>query len=76
MEQALEAGVKIAGCTVHRVVAAVDSGDILAQAAVSVLPDDTATTLQARIHVQEHRIYPPAIASIIPELRRTPGQRE
>jgi phosphoribosylglycinamide formyltransferase 1 len=72
VEQALEAGVKISGCTVHRVVAAVDSGEIIAQAAVPVLPDDTAETLQARIHIQEHRIYPLAIAAIIPELRKIP----
>ena len=71
VEQALEAGVKIAGCSVHRVVAAVDSGEILAQAAVPVLPDDTPASLQDRIHFQEHRIYPPAIAAIIPEFRQT-----
>jgi phosphoribosylglycinamide formyltransferase-1 len=76
VEQALEAGVKISGCTVHRVVAAVDSGEIIAQAAVPVLPDDTAETLQARIHVQEHRIYPLAIAAIIPELRKMPDLDE
>jgi len=61
-EQAIAAGVKITGCTVHLVVPAVDSGPILMQAAVPVLPDDTAETLQARIQVQEHRIYPRAIA--------------
>ncbi|MEM9136267.1 MAG: phosphoribosylglycinamide formyltransferase [Cyanobacteria bacterium P01_F01_bin.42] len=73
VEQALESGVKITGCSVHRVVAAVDSGEILAQAAVPVLPNDTPETLQARIHLQEHRIYPQAIAAMIPELR--PNQR-
>jgi phosphoribosylglycinamide formyltransferase 1 len=62
VEQALAAGVKIAGCTVHYVIPAVDSGDILIQAAVPVLPNDTAATLQARIQVQEHRILPQAIA--------------
>ena len=70
VEQALEAGVKIAGCTVHRVVAAVDSGDIIAQAAVPVLKDDTAASLQERIHIQEHRIYPEAIAAIVPDFRK------
>lgn len=69
VEQALAAGVKIAGCSVHRVVAAVDSGEIIAQAAVPVLPDDTAATLQERIHLQEHRLYPQAITAIIPEFR-------
>ena len=62
VEQALAAGVKIAGCTVHRVIPEVDRGPILIQAAVPVLPDDTAETLHARIQTQEHRIYPLAIA--------------
>ncbi|MBD0364065.1 MAG: phosphoribosylglycinamide formyltransferase [Coleofasciculus sp. C3-bin4] len=62
VEQALAAGVKIAGCTVHLVRPEVDSGPILIQAAVPVLPDDTPETLQARIQVQEHRILPQAIA--------------
>lgn len=62
VEQAIEAGVKITGCTVHIVSLEVDSGPILLQAAVPVLPDDTKETLHARIQVQEHRILPPAIA--------------
>lgn len=62
VQQALAAGVKITGCTVHLVVPEVDSGKILMQAAVPVLPDDTVETLQNRIHVQEHVIYPQAIA--------------
>ena len=62
VEQALTAGVKIAGCTVHFVVPEVDSGRIIMQAAVPVLPDDTPATLQARIQVQEHCIFPQAIA--------------
>ncbi len=62
VEQALAAGVKIAGCTVHYVELVVDSGPIIMQAAVPVLPDDTAATLQARIQQQEHLIFPQAIA--------------
>lgn len=62
IEQALAAGVKITGCTVHLVAPEVDSGAILLQAAVPVLPDDTPETLHARIQVQEHRILPLAIA--------------
>lgn len=62
VQQALNAGVAIAGCTVHHVELAVDSGPIIMQAAVPVLPDDTETQLQARIQIQEHRIYPAAIA--------------
>ncbi len=62
VEQALAAGVKIAGCTVHYVELVVDSGPIIMQAAVPVLPEDTAATLQARIQQQEHLIFPQAIA--------------
>jgi phosphoribosylglycinamide formyltransferase-1 len=64
VEQALEAGVKIAGCTVHLVRPEIDSGPILLQAAVPVLPDDTSETLHARIQVQEHRILPLALAQL------------
>ncbi|TAE58417.1 MAG: phosphoribosylglycinamide formyltransferase [Nostocales cyanobacterium] len=64
VEQALTAGVKITGCTVHLVCLAVDSGPILMQAAVPILPDDTVETLHARIQLQEHRILPLAIASL------------
>ncbi|MEI6444739.1 MAG: phosphoribosylglycinamide formyltransferase [Nostocales cyanobacterium ELA583] len=62
VEQALVAKVKITGCTVHLVSLEVDSGEILIQAAVPVLPDDTSETLHARIQVQEHRILPMAIS--------------
>lgn len=62
VEQALAAGVAIAGCTVHQVVLEVDSGPILMQAAVPVFPDDTSESLHQRIHIQEHQIYPLAIA--------------
>jgi phosphoribosylglycinamide formyltransferase-1 len=62
VEQALAAKVKITGCTVHLVVPEVDAGPIIMQAAVPILRDDTPQTLQARIHRQEHVIYPKAIA--------------
>lgn len=62
IEQALAAGVKLTGCTVHLVRLEVDSGPILMQAVVPILPDDTAETLHQRVQVQEHRIYPMAIA--------------
>jgi phosphoribosylglycinamide formyltransferase 1 len=62
VEQALKAGVKVAGCTVHLVCLEVDSGPILMQAAVPILPDDTAQTLHDRIQIQEHKILPRAIA--------------
>lgn len=64
IEKALKAGVKITGCTVHLVELEVDSGPILMQAAVPILPDDTEETLHARIQVQEHRIIVGAIANI------------
>jgi phosphoribosylglycinamide formyltransferase-1 len=60
--QALDHGVRIAGCTVHFVDAAVDHGPIIAQAAVPVLADDTEESLSARILEQEHRLYPYALA--------------
>jgi phosphoribosylglycinamide formyltransferase-1 len=59
--RALQAGVKIAGCTVHFVRHETDSGPILAQAAVPVMPDDTPDSLAARVLEAEHRIYPRAL---------------
>lgn len=61
-QQALSAGVKITGCSVHIVELIVDSGPIIMQAAVPVLPGDDIDTLQARIQQQEHHIFPRAIA--------------
>jgi phosphoribosylglycinamide formyltransferase 1 len=57
-QQALDAGVRLSGCTVHFVIPDLDSGPIIAQAAVPVLAGDTADTLAARILRQEHRLYP------------------
>ncbi|HQS14480.1 phosphoribosylglycinamide formyltransferase [Reyranella sp.] len=56
--QALEAGVRVSGCTAHLVTPDLDSGPIIAQAAVPVLAGDTEETLAARILRQEHRLYP------------------
>jgi phosphoribosylglycinamide formyltransferase-1 len=61
-QRAIEAGCKVAGVTVHQVTTELDHGPILAQAAVPVLPDDTASTLAARVLAQEHLLYPRAIA--------------
>lgn len=58
---ALEAGVKLSGCTVHIVTADVDAGPIVAQAAVPVLEDDTVESLSARILAEEHRLLPMAL---------------
>jgi phosphoribosylglycinamide formyltransferase-1 len=62
VRQALAAGVRVSGCTVHVVDEGTDSGPIVIQAAVPVLEGDTEETLSARILVQEHRCYPRAIS--------------
>ncbi len=62
--QAVAKGVRVAGCTVHLVDAGVDTGPILAQAAVPVLPSDDAHALHARIQVHEHRLLPAVIDAI------------
>ena len=59
--QALDAGVKVHGCTVHFVTPELDHGPVVIQAAVPVLPGDDAATLEARVLAQEHRIYPRAV---------------
>ncbi len=59
--EALEAGVKMTGCTVHFVTEEVDAGPIIAQAAVPVLDGDTVETLSARILAEEHRLLPQAL---------------
>jgi phosphoribosylglycinamide formyltransferase 1 len=60
--RALEAGVRIHGCTVHFVTPTLDMGPIIVQAAVPVLPRDDETSLAGRVLEQEHRIYPQALA--------------
>jgi len=60
-QRAIDAGMRIAGCTVHFVTEGMDEGPIIAQAAVPVLTDDTAETLAARILTVEHRVYPEAL---------------
>lgn len=64
-QQAIDAGCRVAGATVHQVTAELDHGPILAQAVVPVLPGDTADTLAARVLTQEHIIYPRAIADLL-----------
>ncbi|MHA3770701.1 phosphoribosylglycinamide formyltransferase [Verrucomicrobiota bacterium sgz303538] len=68
-EQALTAGVPEAGCTVHWVDAGMDTGPIIAQRCVPVLPGDTAESLHARIQEQEHQLYPEVIASLAKQSR-------
>ena len=75
-EQALKAGVKFHGCTVHLVTAQVDHGPIVAQAAVPVLADDTPASLATRVLAQEHQLYPQAIRWFVQDrLTITPDGR-
>ena len=60
-ERAIEAGCKVAGCTVHFVTAELDHGPIVAQGVVPVLADDDADALAARVLAVEHQIYPQAV---------------
>ncbi len=63
--QALEYGVKVSGCTVHLVDEGLDSGPILLQEAVPVLPEDTEERLSQRILAAEHRLYPEAVRLLV-----------
>ena len=64
-QRAIDAGSKHAGSTIHFVTAELDSGPILVQAEVPILPTDTAESLAARVQTQEHLIYPQAIAQLL-----------
>ncbi len=75
-QRALEAGVKLHGCTIHLVTQQMDAGPILAQAAVPVLAGDTADELARRVLRQEHAIYPAALAAFaagLPPLAADPA---
>jgi phosphoribosylglycinamide formyltransferase-1 len=61
-KQALTAGVEKTGCTVHFVDGGMDTGEIISQCEVSILPGDTAETLHARIQDAEHRLFPEVIS--------------
>ncbi len=65
VEEALAAGVKVTGCTVHVATLEVDSGPILAQEVVHVLPGDTVATLHERIKEVERRLYPATIKEVL-----------
>jgi phosphoribosylglycinamide formyltransferase-1 len=69
-QRAIDAGDAEAGCTVHWVSAGVDEGEIIAQAAVPILPGDTADTLAARTLPEEHKLYPRALALACQHIRR------
>lgn len=72
---ALAHGVRVTGCTVHLVESEVDSGPIVAQAAVPVLDGDTRESLAARIHAAEHALYPEAVRRYVREPWRREGRR-
>jgi phosphoribosylglycinamide formyltransferase-1 len=72
-QRALEAGVKLHGCTVHFVTEALDHGPIIVQAAVPVLPDDTEASLAARVLAEEHRVLPAAVRWFLQGTLRADG---
>ena len=67
--QALEAGAKVTGCTVHYIDGGMDTGPIIAQAEVPVLENDTVESLHARIQMAEHALYPAVVAKLAGEAR-------
>lgn len=73
--QALAAGVRLSGCTVHFVTPELDSGPIIAQEAVPILPSDDEDTLAARILKAEHRLYPAALALVAQGRAKLEGSR-
>ncbi len=74
-EQALDYGVKVAGCTVHFVDENLDSGPIVAQDVVPVRKTDTASSLSARILEREHLLYPESLGRLFTEEWRIEGRR-
>jgi len=75
VEQALEHGVKIAGCTVHLVTDDLDAGPILLQRCVEVRDDDDVASLHARIREQEHRLLPMAVRAFAEDRLQIEGRR-
>ena len=73
--RALEAGVKLHGCTTHFVTPGMDEGPIIRQAAVPVLDDDTEASLGARVLAEEHRIYPETLRLLASGALRIEGHR-
>ena len=73
--QAIEKGVKVTGCTVHFVDEGTDTGPIVAQAAVPVLPTDDEAALSARIQVEEHRLFPLVVRAVAEGRVKLDGRR-
>jgi phosphoribosylglycinamide formyltransferase-1 len=74
-ERALRDGVQITGCTVHFIRVEMDAGPIVAQAAVPVMPDDTAESLSARVLEAEHKLYPHALRLVAAGIVRVEAER-
>jgi phosphoribosylglycinamide formyltransferase-1 len=74
-QQALTHGIKVSGATVHLVTGELDNGPIVAQSSVPVLDDDTRDTLAARILIEEHKLYPEAIRTMLDGGWRVEGRR-
>ncbi|MDM7851579.1 phosphoribosylglycinamide formyltransferase [Pseudochrobactrum kiredjianiae] len=68
-QRALDAGMKLAGCTVHLVTEGMDEGPILAQGAVAIHNSDTADTLAARVLIAEHQLYPLALHNFAADMK-------
>ena len=75
VREALEAGVEVTGCTVHVATLEVDTGPVLAQETVPVLPGDTEEALHERIKEVERRLYPQTIRQVLDELAAAKGER-
>ena len=75
VEQALEHGVKVAGCTIHLVTDDLDSGPIVLQQCVEVREDDDVASLHARIREQEHRLLPVAVRAFAEGRLKIEGRR-
>jgi phosphoribosylglycinamide formyltransferase-1 len=63
-QRVLDAGEKKHGCTVHWVIPELDAGEIISQSSLDIHPDDTAETLQERVHALEHQLYPEALKKV------------
>ena len=66
-QRAIDAGDKLAGCSVHLVTGELDGGPVLGQSEVPILRDDTAQSLAARVLIEEHKLYPHVLASFVKE---------
>ncbi len=73
IKRALASGEKETGCTIHRVDAGIDTGEILAQVSVPIQPDDTEESLTLRVHQAEHKLYPRVIQELVDSASASPS---